>query len=196
MRSPTFLHWWVRLSSWWVGSSSLVSEIVITVEWDRHHWWVRCHHWWVRPSSLASEIVITGKWVRLRYSWTEWLLRWVRPLSRVSVIVLFYEYHFSLANVIIFNFRVTLLLQAAAPDRPCLCLCLCLLLLSVSYFRETLRLLLLTGPVSVSLSFYYLSLVSERPCGCCSFVGKRGNGPQAISIGKSNKTDVNNNNKY
>lgn len=26
---------------------------------------------------------------------------------------------------------------------------------------------------------------TERPCGCCSFVGKRGNGPQAISIGKS-----------
>ena len=26
---------------------------------------------------------------------------------------------------------------------------------------------------------------TERPCGCCSFVGKRGNGPQAISIGKN-----------
>lgn len=25
---------------------------------------------------------------------------------------------------------------------------------------------------------------TERPCGCCSFVGKRGNGAQAISIGK------------
>ncbi|XP_022668300.1 tolloid-like protein 1 isoform X2 [Varroa destructor] len=25
---------------------------------------------------------------------------------------------------------------------------------------------------------------TERPCGCCSFVGKRGNGPQAISIGQ------------
>lgn len=25
---------------------------------------------------------------------------------------------------------------------------------------------------------------TERSCGCCSFVGKRGNGPQAISIGK------------
>uniref|UniRef100_A0A182PU03 Metalloendopeptidase n=1 Tax=Anopheles epiroticus TaxID=199890 RepID=A0A182PU03_9DIPT len=26
---------------------------------------------------------------------------------------------------------------------------------------------------------------TERSCGCCSFVGKRGNGPQAISIGKN-----------
>ncbi|KAF6206267.1 hypothetical protein GE061_017496 [Apolygus lucorum] len=26
---------------------------------------------------------------------------------------------------------------------------------------------------------------TERPCGCCSFVGRRGNGPQAISIGKN-----------
>ncbi|XP_015790048.1 tolloid-like protein 1 [Tetranychus urticae] len=26
---------------------------------------------------------------------------------------------------------------------------------------------------------------TERPCGCCSFVGKRGNGPQAISLGKN-----------
>ncbi|KAL3876182.1 hypothetical protein ACJMK2_034053 [Sinanodonta woodiana] len=26
---------------------------------------------------------------------------------------------------------------------------------------------------------------TERPCGCCSFVGKRGNGNQAISIGKN-----------
>ncbi|KAJ3621320.1 hypothetical protein MTP99_003471 [Tenebrio molitor] len=26
---------------------------------------------------------------------------------------------------------------------------------------------------------------TERPCGCCSFVGKRGNGGQAISIGKN-----------
>lgn len=26
---------------------------------------------------------------------------------------------------------------------------------------------------------------TERPCGCCSFVGKRGQGPQAISIGKN-----------
>lgn len=26
---------------------------------------------------------------------------------------------------------------------------------------------------------------TEKPCGCCSFVGKRGNGPQAISIGKN-----------
>ncbi|CAN7994008.1 unnamed protein product, partial [Ixodes hexagonus] len=26
---------------------------------------------------------------------------------------------------------------------------------------------------------------TERPCGCCSFVGKRGNGAQAISIGKN-----------
>ncbi|XP_048514923.1 bone morphogenetic protein 1 isoform X1 [Athalia rosae] len=26
---------------------------------------------------------------------------------------------------------------------------------------------------------------TERPCGCCSFVGKRGNGPQAISIGRN-----------
>ncbi|XP_049534973.1 tolloid-like protein 2 isoform X2 [Anopheles darlingi] len=26
---------------------------------------------------------------------------------------------------------------------------------------------------------------TERACGCCSFVGKRGNGPQAISIGKN-----------
>ncbi|TRY80941.1 hypothetical protein TCAL_04726 [Tigriopus californicus] len=26
---------------------------------------------------------------------------------------------------------------------------------------------------------------TDRPCGCCSFVGKRGNGPQAISIGKN-----------
>ena len=29
----------------------------------------------------------------------------------------------------------------------------------------------------------YFVLHTERPCGCCSFVGKRGNGPQAISIG-------------
>ncbi|XP_059469459.1 protein tolkin-like [Neocloeon triangulifer] len=28
-------------------------------------------------------------------------------------------------------------------------------------------------------------LFSERPCGCCSFVGRRGNGVQAISIGKN-----------
>ncbi|XP_020288864.1 bone morphogenetic protein 1 isoform X2 [Pseudomyrmex gracilis] len=28
-------------------------------------------------------------------------------------------------------------------------------------------------------------LFTERPCGCCSFVGRRGNGPQAISIGKN-----------
>ncbi|KAK3090036.1 hypothetical protein FSP39_008719 [Pinctada imbricata] len=28
-------------------------------------------------------------------------------------------------------------------------------------------------------------LFTERPCGCCSFVGKRGNGQQAISIGKN-----------
>ncbi|XP_076463979.1 tolloid-like protein 1 [Babylonia areolata] len=28
-------------------------------------------------------------------------------------------------------------------------------------------------------------LFTERSCGCCSFVGKRGNGPQAISIGKN-----------
>ncbi|XP_022906933.2 protein tolkin-like [Onthophagus taurus] len=28
-------------------------------------------------------------------------------------------------------------------------------------------------------------LFTERPCGCCSFVGKRGNGAQAISIGKN-----------
>ncbi|KAK2718001.1 protein tolkin-like [Artemia franciscana] len=28
-------------------------------------------------------------------------------------------------------------------------------------------------------------LFTERACGCCSFVGKRGNGPQAISIGKN-----------
>ena len=26
---------------------------------------------------------------------------------------------------------------------------------------------------------------TKRPCGCCSFVGRRGNGPQAISIGKN-----------
>ncbi|KAH9643313.1 hypothetical protein HF086_012983, partial [Spodoptera exigua] len=26
---------------------------------------------------------------------------------------------------------------------------------------------------------------TERPCGCCSFVGKRGSGAQAISIGKN-----------
>ena len=25
----------------------------------------------------------------------------------------------------------------------------------------------------------------ERPCGCCSFVGKRGGGPQAVSLGKN-----------
>jgi hypothetical protein len=55
-------------------------------------------------------------------------------------------------------------------------------------FRETLWRM---GHVSVSFSYCYLSLVSERPCGCCSFVGKRGNGPQAISIGKWNKTDIN-----
>ena len=28
-------------------------------------------------------------------------------------------------------------------------------------------------------------LFTVRECGCCSFVGKRGNGPQAISIGKN-----------
>ncbi|XP_008472334.1 tolloid-like protein 1 [Diaphorina citri] len=28
-------------------------------------------------------------------------------------------------------------------------------------------------------------LFTEKPCGCCSFVGKRGNGQQAISIGKN-----------
>nr|XP_046916877.1 tolloid-like protein 1 isoform X2 [Dermatophagoides farinae] len=28
-------------------------------------------------------------------------------------------------------------------------------------------------------------IFTERPCGCCSYVGKRGNGPQAISIGKN-----------
>ncbi|CAL4063003.1 unnamed protein product [Meganyctiphanes norvegica] len=28
-------------------------------------------------------------------------------------------------------------------------------------------------------------IFTERDCGCCSFVGKRGNGPQAISIGKN-----------
>ncbi|KAK5650137.1 hypothetical protein RI129_001166 [Pyrocoelia pectoralis] len=28
-------------------------------------------------------------------------------------------------------------------------------------------------------------IFTERPCGCCSFVGKRGNGVQAISIGKN-----------
>ncbi|XP_065334267.1 protein tolkin [Cloeon dipterum] len=28
-------------------------------------------------------------------------------------------------------------------------------------------------------------LFTERPCGCCSFVGRRGNGVQAISIGKN-----------
>ena len=28
-------------------------------------------------------------------------------------------------------------------------------------------------------------LFTSRPCGCCSFVGKKGNGPQAISIGKN-----------
>ncbi|KAL0280907.1 UNVERIFIED_CONTAM: hypothetical protein PYX00_002062 [Menopon gallinae] len=28
-------------------------------------------------------------------------------------------------------------------------------------------------------------IFTEKPCGCCSFVGKRGNGPQAISIGKN-----------
>ncbi|XP_045532210.1 tolloid-like protein 1 [Pieris brassicae] len=28
-------------------------------------------------------------------------------------------------------------------------------------------------------------IFTERPCGCCSFVGKRGNGAQAISIGKN-----------
>ncbi|KAJ8980749.1 hypothetical protein NQ317_013754 [Molorchus minor] len=28
-------------------------------------------------------------------------------------------------------------------------------------------------------------IFTERPCGCCSFVGKRGNGGQAISIGKN-----------
>ncbi len=67
----------------------------------------------------------------------------------------------------------------AAPSLP-------LLLLSGSYFRETLWLLLLYASVSIivlfikrdsvttalyslSLSpcFSYLSLVSERPCGCC-----------------------------
>ncbi|XP_013385673.1 bone morphogenetic protein 1 [Lingula anatina] len=32
---------------------------------------------------------------------------------------------------------------------------------------------------------YNYILFTERPCGCCSFVGKRGNGPQAISIGKN-----------
>ncbi len=57
---------------------------------------------------------------------------------------------------------------AASPYGPCLCLSLSLLLLSVSYFKETLWLLLHTGPVSISISFCYLSLVSERPCGCCS----------------------------
>lgn len=33
--------------------------------------------------------------------------------------------------------------------------------------------------------FYCCHFFLERPCGCCSFVGKRGNGPQAISIGKN-----------
>ncbi|XP_063601898.1 protein tolkin-like [Penaeus indicus] len=28
-------------------------------------------------------------------------------------------------------------------------------------------------------------IFTERECGCCSFVGKRGNGPQALSIGKN-----------
>ncbi|KAL7638238.1 UNVERIFIED_CONTAM: hypothetical protein RMT77_010802 [Armadillidium vulgare] len=28
-------------------------------------------------------------------------------------------------------------------------------------------------------------IFTERDCGCCSFVGKRGNGPQALSIGKN-----------
>ncbi|XP_074032807.1 protein tolkin, partial [Leptinotarsa decemlineata] len=28
-------------------------------------------------------------------------------------------------------------------------------------------------------------IFTERPCGCCSFVGKRGNGAQAVSIGKN-----------
>ncbi|XP_074648145.1 tolloid-like protein 2 isoform X2 [Tubulanus polymorphus] len=32
--------------------------------------------------------------------------------------------------------------------------------------------------------FNYI-IFTERPCGCCSYVGKRGNGPQAISIGKN-----------
>jgi tolkin protein len=32
---------------------------------------------------------------------------------------------------------------------------------------------------------YNYIVFTERPCGCCSFVGKRGNGPQAISIGKN-----------
>ncbi|CAH1793785.1 unnamed protein product [Owenia fusiformis] len=32
---------------------------------------------------------------------------------------------------------------------------------------------------------YNYILFTERPCGCCSFVGKSGNGPQAISIGKN-----------
>lgn len=32
---------------------------------------------------------------------------------------------------------------------------------------------------------YNYIVFTERPCGCCSFVGKRGTGPQAISIGKN-----------
>ena len=32
---------------------------------------------------------------------------------------------------------------------------------------------------------YNYIVFTERPCGCCSFVGRRGNGPQSISIGKN-----------
>ncbi|XP_064635870.1 tolloid-like protein 1 [Lineus longissimus] len=32
---------------------------------------------------------------------------------------------------------------------------------------------------------YNYIIFTERACGCCSFVGKRGNGPQAISLGKN-----------
>ncbi len=190
-----------------VGSSSLVSEIVLIDEWDRHHWWVRssslvsvgssslvsvivstgewdCHHWWVGSSSLVSGIVITGEWDIITGEWDR-LHWWVISLSLVSEIAITGEWDChrwwvrssslvseisSLVSGIVFPGEwdpwvgSSLLLNGMITQVSVAFVTL----LSVSYLRETLWLLLLTGPVSVSLSFYYLSLISERPCGCCS----------------------------
>ncbi len=206
-------HWWVRSSSlvseiaatnecdhihWWVGSSSLVSEIVITGEWDRHQWWVRssslvseifitaewdCHHWWVRSSSQVSEI---HEWDR-HYCWTEWLFRWVGPLSRVSMIVLFFERDLLFDDCDRLFQRGSL---AAAPYGPCLCFspsiicqrdlvaaasffCLChspsaICLLSQRYLVAVASFCI----CSVTLLLLLISFWFRQHCGCWSFLSR------------------------
>ncbi len=122
---------------------------------------------------------------------------WVRALSWVSMIVLFYERdllfgemwaslilerHFGCCSLLPLSpsFLYMSLFSKRIYDLGALSLSLPpSITVFVSYFKGTLWLM---RPVTVSLSFCYLSLISERPFGCCSW--------RALSLSPSSSISV------